>query len=177
MSLSTRAIAAIGAVVVIGAATVGASVAVASGEPVPSDHTATLVVGNSSTVEQPFCFNGGKPLTEEQQTDCRTRAGEAMKAGKLPSSDVVASDRIAVGVSPAVAERTWWANTNGGSATGTGSFVLAPSQTGNTFSGSVGASRALHASGKTVVTVVESGPKESEDIYAVWYFQLNTQDS
>ncbi|MFI9332366.1 hypothetical protein ACIGZJ_33150 [Kitasatospora sp. NPDC052868] len=175
MSLSTRVIAALGAVVVIGAGTVGGSIAFATGQDQPSDHRATLTVGTSSTEVEPFCFNNGQPLTEEQQDECQTKAGEALEKGGLPTSDVVASDRIGVGVTPTVADRGWWANTNGGGQAQGGRFILAPAAKGSTFSGSVPATNALNASGKTVITVVESDPKQPDAIYAVWYFKLNTQ--
>ncbi|MBP0451278.1 MULTISPECIES: hypothetical protein [unclassified Kitasatospora] len=177
MSLSTRVIAALGAVVVIGAATVGTSVAVASGRDEPVSHRATLTVGRSSMEVEPFCFNDGKPLTEDQQSECQDKASKALDEGKLPKSDVVASDRIGVGVTPDVADRGWWANTNGGGQASGGRFILAPAAKGSTYSGSVAASRALNASGKTLVTVVESDPKQPDAIYGVWYFELDTQDA
>ncbi|WP_406202120.1 hypothetical protein OH807_23265 [Kitasatospora sp. NBC_01560] len=177
MSLSTRVIAAVGAVVVIGAGTVGASIAVASGKEAPSDHRVTLTVGTSSMEESPFCFNDGKPLTEDQQQECQDKASKALDEGKLPKSDVVSSDRIGVGVTPTVSDRGWWANTNGGGQASGGRFTLATAAKNTTYSGSVSASKALNASGKTLVTVVESDPKQPDAIYGVWYFELNTQDS
>ncbi|MFE6866911.1 hypothetical protein ACFVFS_10160 [Kitasatospora sp. NPDC057692] len=177
MSLSTRAVAGLGAVVVIAAGTVGGSIAYASNQTEISDHRATLVVGNSSQAHDPFCFNEGKPLTDQQQEECQDKAGKALEDGSLPSSDVVASDRIAIGVSPEVADRGWWANTNGGQQGQGGRFILASAARNATFSGSVPASKALNASGKTLITVVETDPKAPDSIYGVWYFQLNTQDS
>ncbi|MFD0272725.1 hypothetical protein ACFVHB_02300 [Kitasatospora sp. NPDC127111] len=177
MSLSTRVIAALGAVVVIGAGTVGGSIAYASGQEAPSDHRVTLTVGNSSMEESPFCFNDGKPLTDEQQEQCQDKASKALDEGKLPKSDVVASDRIGLGVTPDVADRGWWANTNGGGQASGGRFTLATAAKDVTYSGSVPATKAINASGKTLVTVVESDPKQPDGIYAVWYFQLNTQGS
>ncbi|MFF7591914.1 hypothetical protein ACFZCK_30980 [Kitasatospora purpeofusca] len=177
MSLSTRVIAGLGAVVVIAAGTVGGSIAFAASQHEISDHRVTLVVGNSSTVKDPFCFNEGKPLTEQQQEECQDKAGKALDEGTLPKSDVTMSDRIGVGVSPDVADRGWWANTNGGQQAQGGRFILATAAKDATYSGSVPASKALNSSGKTLVTVVESDPKQPDAIYGVWYFQLNTQDS
>ncbi|MER5348872.1 hypothetical protein ABT093_00835 [Kitasatospora sp. NPDC002551] len=177
MSLSTRAVAGLGAVVVIAAGTVGGSIAYASNQHEISDHRATLVVGNSSQAADPFCFNDGNPLTDQQQEECQDKAGKALEDGTLPSSDVVVSDRIAIGVSPDVADRGWWANTNGGQQGQGGRFILASAARNATFSGSVPASKALNSSGKTLITVVETDPKSPDAIYAVWYFQLNTQDS
>ncbi|MFI6848728.1 hypothetical protein OG535_22375 [Kitasatospora sp. NBC_00085] len=177
MSLSTRVIAALGAVVVIGAGTVGGSIAYAMGQDEPVSHRATLTVGRSSMETGPFCFNDGKPLTEDQQGECQDKASKALDEGKLPKSDVVASDMIGLGVTPDVADRGWWANTNGGGQASGGRFILAPATKGSTYSGSVPASKAINASGKTLITVVESDPKQPDAIYGVWYFELNTQDA
>ncbi|MFF1871971.1 hypothetical protein [Streptomyces sp. CB03911] len=174
MSLSTRVIAAVGAVVVIGAGTVGGSIAYATGQDQPSDKRVTVTVGRSSQeIARPFCGGTGTAMTENEQADCQTKAKEALADGKIPSSDVVASDRIGVGVTPEVADKGWFAFTNGGQQ---GQFSLANANTGQTWSGSVPASTALSATGKTLLTVVESDPK-TQDIYAVWYFQLKTQDA
>ncbi|MFI6447951.1 hypothetical protein [Kitasatospora sp. NPDC050543] len=173
MSLSTRVIAAIGAVVVIGGVTVGVSVAHASDKDKPTDQRATLTVGRSSQEVAPLCSNGGQPLDDQAQEACQAKAQEALKAGTLPSSDVVASDRIGVGVTPDVADKGWFAFTSGGPQ---GRFNLKSAGKDSTYSGSVPAGQALQADGKTLVTVVESDPK-SQTIYGVWYFQLNNKDA
>ncbi|MEU8922866.1 hypothetical protein AB0D10_18300 [Kitasatospora sp. NPDC048545] len=176
MSLNSRAIAALGAVVVVGAATVGTSVAVASGQTAHISHQATLTVGNSSILAEPLCWNGGSAITEDLQQECQDKATEALKNGTLPTSDVVASDQVGVGVSPNVAKSGWWAFTNGGASSSGGRTSLASYAKGSTWSGAQQANRVLNASGKTLVTVVE-GDKNSDNPIAVWYFQLNTQDS
>ncbi|MET8544476.1 hypothetical protein ABZW03_28110 [Kitasatospora sp. NPDC004799] len=176
MSLNSRVIAALGAVVVVGAATVGTSVAIAADQTEHSSHRATLTVGNSSVEADPLCWNGGKPITEELQQACQDKATEALQKGTLPTKDVVGSDRVGVGVSPNVAETGWWAFTNGGSTGQGGRFSLFSYAKGPTWSGSQQANKVLNGSGKTLVTVVE-GDKNSDNPIAVWYFQLNTQDS
>ncbi|MEU3569679.1 hypothetical protein AB0E96_14815 [Kitasatospora sp. NPDC036755] len=176
MSLNSRAIAALGAVVVVGAATVGTSVAIAAGQTEHISHQATLTVGNSSVVAQPLCWNNGSPLTEDQQQQCQLDATKALKDGTLPSSDVVGSDRVGVGVSPNVADTGWWAFTNGGSANQGGRYSLFSASKGQTWSGAQAAGKLLNSSGKTVVTVVEGDPEQESPI-AVWYFQLNSKDN
>ncbi|MER7752645.1 hypothetical protein [Kitasatospora sp. NPDC097643] len=178
MSLNSRVIAALGAVVVVGAATVGTSVAIASDQTEHSSHRATLTVGNSSIAADPLCFNGGSAITEDLQQECQDKATQALKDGTLPTSDVVVSDRIGVGVTPNVGDTGWWAFTNGGASAGGqgGRYSLMNYAKGTTFSGSQSAGKALNGSGKTLVTVVE-GDKNSDNPIAVWYFQLNTQDS
>ncbi|MFJ8628267.1 hypothetical protein ACIRD3_36265 [Kitasatospora sp. NPDC093550] len=176
MSLNSRAIAALGAVVVVGAATVGTSVAIASDQTEHISHRATLTVGNSSIVADPLCWNNGSPITEDLQDKCQEAANDALKNGTLPTSDVVASDRVGVGVSPNVADSGWWAFSNGGSTSGGGRTSIASYAKGPTWSGAQQANKILNASGKTLITVVE-GDKNSDNPIAVWYFQLNTQDS
>ncbi|MEU9041943.1 MULTISPECIES: hypothetical protein [unclassified Kitasatospora] len=176
MSLNSRAIAALGAVVVVGAATVGTSVAVASNQTEHISHRATLTVGNSSIVADPLCWNGGSAITEDLQQDCQDKATKALKDGTLPTSDVVASDRVGVGVSPNVAKSGWWAFSNGGSSSSGGRTSLSAYAKGQTWTGAQPANKVLNASGKTLVTVVE-GDQNSDNPIAVWYFQLKTQDS
>jgi hypothetical protein len=176
MSLSTRVIAALGAVVVIGAGTVGGSIAYASGQDEPKGKLATLVVGTSSIHSEPFgksCYNDGKPLTEEAQAACQKSAAEALEKGTLPSLDVTTADRVGVGVDPKVAEKGWFAFTDGGQQQ---RATLASTRTDSTFSGLIPASGLLAATEKTKVTVVEANEKTG-DIISVWYFQLKNKDA
>src|SRR3954469_22221032 len=115
MSLSTRVIAAVGAVVVIGAGTVGGSIAYASGQDQPTDRRVTVTVGRSSQeIDRPFCGGTGAAMTEDQKAQCQTKAQEALPDREIPSSGVVFSHRIGVGVTPEVADKGWFAFTNGG---------------------------------------------------------------
>ncbi|MFJ9519218.1 hypothetical protein ACIRPK_13230 [Kitasatospora sp. NPDC101801] len=176
MSLSTRVIAAVGAVVVIGAGTVGLSIAHASDQGKPAEPTATLVVGRSSIHSGPFgvsCYNDGKPLDEAAQTKCQESAAKAREAGTLPSLDVKVGDRIGVGVDPKVADKGWFAFTDGGQQQ---RATLASTRVGSTFSGLLPASGLLAATEKTTVTVVEANEKTG-DILGVWYFQLKNKDA
>ncbi|BFV57780.1 hypothetical protein KCMC57_up28840 [Kitasatospora sp. CMC57] len=173
MSLSTRVIAALGAVVVIGAGTVGLSIAHASSEGKPNEPKATLVVGRSSMAAGPACYNDGKPLDEAAQAKCQKDAQKALQEGTLPSSDVKIGDRIGVGVAPEVAEKGWFAFTDGGQQQ---RATLASTRTGSTFSGLLPASGLLASTKKTQVTVVEANEKTG-DIIGVWYFQLNNEDA
>lgn len=172
MSLSTRAIAGLGAVVVIGAATVGVSVAHASSKGKPAENVATLTVGRSSITSAPFCYNDGKALANAAIAKCQADAVAAFKAGTLPKSDVRASDRIGVGVPTGTAERGWFAYTDAGAQ---GQTPLVQNAKGTTWSGSLAAPAVLNSTGKTQVTVVEADQKTSE-IISVWYFDLTTKD-
>ncbi|WP_052681858.1 hypothetical protein [Saccharothrix sp. ST-888] len=172
MSLSTRVIAAVGAVVVIGAGTVVGSVAYASNQGKPEHPLATLVVGRSSIHAGPTCYNDGKPLNKDAIAKCQADAKKAGDAGDLPSSDVTSSDRIGVGVDPGVADKGWWAATDGGQ----GQAQIASLRTGSTFSGLQTASALLSTSSEnTRVTVVENDAKTG-DIIAAWFFDLKNKD-
>ncbi|WP_371498624.1 hypothetical protein OG871_21610 [Kitasatospora sp. NBC_00374] len=171
MSLSTRVIAALGAVVVIGAGTVGGSIAYASSQGKPAEREATLVVGTSSVRSAPLCYNGGKPLDQAQIEKCQLDAKKAGKDKKLESLDVKAGDRVGVGVDPDTGERGWFAFTDGGQQ---GQSPIAQEVKDSTFSGTVLASTLLNTSGTTTVTVVEADQK-TNDIYGVWYFELHTE--
>ncbi|WP_280698244.1 hypothetical protein [Kitasatospora sp. GP82] len=171
MSLSTRVIAAVGAVVVIGAGTVGVSIAHANSEGKPEKPLATLVVGRSSIHAGPTCYNDGKPLSKDDIANCQANAKKAGDEGKLPKSDVTSSDRIGVGVDPEVGDKGWWAATDGGQ----GQAQLASLRTGSTFSGLQAAPALLSTSSEnTRVTVVENDAKTG-DIVAAWFFDLKNK--
>jgi hypothetical protein len=173
MSLKNRAIAALGAVVVIGAGTVGWSVAHTSHQDKPLNAMVTLTAGTDSTHSEPTCWNDGKELDQKAQSNCQARAGVLAKADKLPALEVSSSDRIGVGVDPGIAETGWFAFTDGGAQ---GQASLATARKASTYSGSVAASTVLKAAANTTVTVVQADPK-SQKIYGVWYFTLKNVDN
>ncbi|WP_354641888.1 hypothetical protein [Kitasatospora camelliae] len=172
MSLSTRAIAGIGAVVLIGAGTVAGSIAYANSEGKPSEHKVTLTVGTSSVESAPSCYNGGQPLDQAMLAKCRTEAKDARDNNKIVSSDVESSDRVGVGVPPEIADKGWFAFTDGGAQ---GEAVIAQDVRGSTYSGSVPASTILNGSGTTTVTVVAADQKSNE-VYGIWYFDLKQKN-
>ncbi|MFI9275097.1 hypothetical protein ACIGXM_30945 [Kitasatospora sp. NPDC052896] len=173
MSLSTRAIAGLGAVVVIGAGTLGGSIAYASSQPAPIKTQATVTVGrNSFRFEPPAaCWNGGQPLTDAGNTAC---GNLSKNPAQFPVITVNSTDRIGVGVDPDTANNGWRAYTNGGGAQG--SATIASYQKGNTFSGLQPASDVLATSRDTTLTVIEFDPKTANSaqpgILGVWFFTL-----
>ncbi|GAA5007576.1 hypothetical protein [Kitasatospora paranensis] len=173
MSLSTRAFAALGALVVIGAGTVGGSIAYANSEGAPPNpkQQATLTVGTSSVRAQPLCYNGGKALAQDVLAKCQADAKTASQKGTLAHLDVISSDRVGVGVSTEIADKGWFAFTDGGSQ---GQTPLAQDTRKATWSGSVLASSVLNSSGTTTVTVVEADQAKQE-ILGIWYFQMNSK--
>jgi len=172
MSLSTRVIGGIGAVVVIAAGTLAGSLAYADSEGKPDEHVATLTVGRSSITSKPFCYNDGKPLDQAMVTKCRAGLSKARENGKIATSDVVSSDRIGVGVPTSAADHGWFAVTDGGAQE---QAILTANAIGTTWSGSTSAANVLNGSGSTTVTVVESSEKSNE-LYAIWYFDLKQKD-
>ncbi|MFJ6216974.1 hypothetical protein ACIQGZ_27135 [Streptomyces sp. NPDC092296] len=173
MSINSRGIAALGAIVVIGAATVGFSVAHATGVEKPVNRMVTLVAGTGSINSEPTCWNDGKPLDEAAQQACQTKVGKLQKSGKLPTIEVNNGDRVGVGVDPDIAKRGWGAYTDAGSQTP--AFIATPRKN-STYSGSVAAPTVLKSGEKdTLVTVYEADVKNQE-IYGVWYFVLRNTD-
>ncbi|WP_055585309.1 hypothetical protein [Peterkaempfera griseoplana] len=172
MSLNSRAIAALGAVVVIGAGTVGFSVAHASNQPKPVNRLVTLVAGTNSIHSEPICWNNGKPLDAAAQQSCQAKAAKLQKDGKLPVLELSGSDRVGIGVDPGIAKKGWFAFTDGGSQ---GQATLATARRNSTFSGLVPATSVLKSAPETLVTAVEADTK-SQDIYGVWYFTLKNTD-
>ncbi|MFF4651744.1 hypothetical protein [Streptomyces sp. NPDC001380] len=173
MSINSRAVAAAGAVVVVSAGLVGWGVATAAGEDKPVNRMVTVVAGSNTVHAEPTCWNDGKPLDGAAQQRCQARAAKLEKDGKLDSVEVTSGSRIGVGVDPSIADKGWFAFTDGGAQ---GQATLASARRTGTFSGLVPASTVLKSTGKTLVTVVEADTKNQE-IYGVWYFTLKNKDA
>ncbi|TQF03862.1 hypothetical protein E6W39_18560 [Kitasatospora acidiphila] len=170
MSLDTRVIAALGAVVVIGAGTLGGSIAYASGQTEPLSTQATVTIGRDSTRFEPSCYNGGKPFDDATNTACAALSNDPTKFKSLSITSV---DRIGVGIDVDSAKNGWSAYTNGG---GQGNVALARYQKDNTFSGLVPATNVLTQVRDTTLTVVEYDPKTASsgkpNYIAVWFVNL-----
>ncbi|WP_033220776.1 DUF2771 family protein [Kitasatospora phosalacinea] len=175
MSLSTRAIAGIAGVVVVGAASLGTGIYWAHDAGKPRENVATMVVGTSTTTAAPFCYNDGKPLDSDYINACAERAQKASEAKQLPTLDVRSSDRIGVGVPKELADKGWYAMTDGGSSSGSRASIISNAK-GVTYSGSKSAAGLMSAGDITSVTVVSQDPA-SKDLYAVWFFDLKNQAS
>ncbi|MFE9424477.1 hypothetical protein ACFYNO_16075 [Kitasatospora sp. NPDC006697] len=171
MSLSTRVIAALGAVVVIGAGTLGGSIAYATGQKAPTTTKVTVTVGRDSHAFTPSCYNDGKPLDDAANKNCSVIANDPTK---FPSVAVKTSDRIGVGIDPDSANNGWRAYTNGGG--GQGSAQIQAYQKGSTFSGLTPAVSVLTQVRDTQLTVIEFDPKTADQqkpgILAVWFINL-----
>lgn len=155
MSLSTRVIAGLGAVVVIGAGTLGGSIAYASGQKAPIKSSATITIGRSSTQLEPTCYNGGAPLTDAQTTAC---IASSKDTAKLPKLSIKSTDRMGVGVDTVTGDHGWRAYTNGGASAQTPATV-ANFQKNSTFSGLMPAVNVLTQTRSTLLTVIGFDPK------------------
>ncbi|MCC9306678.1 hypothetical protein LN042_06075 [Kitasatospora sp. RB6PN24] len=171
MSLDNRVIAALGAVVVIGAGTLGGSIAYASSQTEPLSTQATVTVGRDSQRFEPSCYNGGKPLDDAANQACQNLLNDP---SKFKSVDISSVDRIGVGVDLNTAKNGWRAYTNGGG--GQGSASIAAYQKDNTFSGLVPAVDVLTQERDTTLTVVEFDPNTANTakpgVLAVWFVNL-----
>ncbi|MFE1317184.1 hypothetical protein [Kitasatospora phosalacinea] len=176
MSLSTRAIAGIAGVVVVGAASLGTGIYWAHDAGEPRENVATLVVGTSSTTAAPFCYNDGKPIAREALNACSDAAEAAGKKDELPLLDVRASDQVGIGVPKDLAKKGWFAYTDGGSSQSQGGAPIIGNARGTTFSGTVAGHTVMSSTDKTSVTVAASDP-ETNDVYAVWFFELKNKTS
>ncbi|MCX4747330.1 hypothetical protein OG455_17680 [Kitasatospora sp. NBC_01287] len=175
MSLSTRVIAALGAVVVIGAGTLGGSIAYAASQPAPVKSKATVTIGRSSTAlsPNPTCYNGGKPLDTAGRQACAQLSNQP--AGTFPKLSIKSSDQIGVGLDPNSAKNGWRAVTNGGNSQS--GAVVSNFQKDNTFSGLQSAANVLTTNRDTALTIIEFDPNSpagsaSQGIIAVWFVDL-----
>ncbi|GAA1980691.1 hypothetical protein [Kitasatospora viridis] len=171
MSLSTPVIAALGAVALIGAGTLGGSYAYASGQHKPVTTQATITIGRDSHRIQPSCFNGGKPLDDATNKACSVLFSQP---NKWPTLTVKSSDRIGVGLDPDSAKNGWTASTNGGGGQG---VQIAPYQKDTTFSGLVPAANVLSSVRDTHLTILEYDPNSpqsssKQSLIAVWFIDL-----
>ncbi|PYC85389.1 hypothetical protein C7C46_06505 [Streptomyces tateyamensis] len=171
MSLSTPVIAALGAVAVIGAGTLGGSIAFASTKDKPLTSQATVTVGRNSFHLEPTCYNAGKPFDDNATKACGLAAAQT---DKLKSISVSSVDRIGVGVDKQTAANGWRADTNGGNSQS--GAPIAAYQKDNTFSGMQPAVNVLSQVRNTRLTVVEFDPKTADSnkpgILAVWFVNL-----
>ncbi|KDN83744.1 hypothetical protein [Kitasatospora cheerisanensis] len=172
MSLSTPVTAGLAAAVVVGAGLAGFGIYTAVDNGKPAKNEATLVVGTSTVRAEPACFNGGKAISDADLTKCAQQAAKDSEAKKLTSLDVRASDRVGVGVPKDLAEKGWYAFTGSGQ----NRMPIMQGATGLTYSGSVSATTLMTSDDRTMVTVA-AVDQQTNEYYAVWFFNLNNQKS
>ena len=176
MSLN-RAVLALGAVAVVGVATVGASVAFAAnqGKPVPN---AAVTVGSTWTQIKPLCYNAGKALTTKQQTACAAKVTAVLKAGSAKTITVPsANSSFSINMDQVVTDRGWFAQYQGG--------ALVPPTT-KAYAGPLSSTTVLTSTSSTTgtasvgssgpVLIVEgTGTNQNSPVYGEWLFQLKVK--
>lgn len=174
MSLN-RGVAALGAVAVVGAATLGITLPIAA-HYAPSVARVSVVAGSHWTQIAPLdnCYHGGNALTMAEQAKC----GAAIKAAlgdpsKMPTATVPsANGNFGINVDQPVTKNGWVARTTGG--------FLVQHQT-NAYAGPLPVAQVLTTTdpqtGQT--TTSDSGPmlieeisKDGKTVYGEWLLQL-----
>ncbi|MEZ0065100.1 hypothetical protein ABIA32_001088 [Streptacidiphilus sp. MAP12-20] len=174
MSLN-RGVAALGAVAVVGAATLGVSIplAIHYGKPVSN---VSVVAGSHWTQIAPLpeCWNKGDALSDKQQAKCLAAVSAAVQGNKLPTAIVPsAGGSFGINVDQAVIENnhSWQAKGLTGALVPTTKHAYAgplsittvlTTQDPQTGATSVG------ASGPVLVAEVDA----NKNIYGEWLFQL-----
>ena len=177
-----RAVVALGAVAVVGVATLGFSIpfAVHQGKPVPN---VAVTVGSTWTQIAPAdksCYNGGKALTASQKTQCSAAVQKLLSSGKLRTVTIPSSNsNFAVNVDQIVADKGWYAGGENGS-------LVAPTK--NAYAGNLPATPVLSSTSQStggttlnrsgpVLVLMGDGSSASAPVYGEWLFQLKVKGS
>lgn len=177
-----RAVVALGAVAVVGVATLGFSIpfAVHQGKPVPN---VAVTVGSTWTQMAPAdksCYNGGKALTTAQKTACAAAVQKLLSTGKLRTVTIPsANSTFSINVDQIVADKGWYAGGESGS--------LVP-PTKDAYAGNLQATSVLQSTSQTtggttlnsngpVLVLMGDGTSASSPVYGEWLFQLKVKGS
>jgi hypothetical protein len=177
-----RAVVALGAVAVVGVATLGFSIpyAVHAGKPVPN---IAVTVGSTWTQMKPAdksCYNGGKVLTAAQKTSCSAAVQKLLTSGKLRTVTIPSStSTFSVNVDQIVADKGWYAGGENGS-------LVAPTK--NAYAGNLPATPVLSSTSQStgsttlnssgpVLVLMGNGSSSASPVYGEWLFQLKIKGS
>jgi hypothetical protein len=179
MSLN-RGVAALGAVAVVGAATLGITLPIAA-HFAPSVARVSVVAGSHWTQIAPLdnCYNGGKVLNAADQAKCSASIKAALSDDKkMPTATVPsANGNFGINVDQPVTKNGWVARD--------GSGFLVQHQT-NAYAGPLAISQVLTTQDPTTgqTTTANSGPilivetdKDGKNIYGEWLLQLKVAGS
>jgi hypothetical protein len=176
-----RAVLALGAVAVVGVATVGASTAYAvhAGKPVPN---IAVVSGSSWTQFKPICYNAGKQLTAKQISACNAVVQKQLTSAKLKTVTISsASSTFGINVDQIAADRGWSADSqNGEFVSATKHAYAGPLQATPVLTTTSQSSGSSSVGSSAPVLVVESARTQTDQnapIYGEWLFQLKVKDS
>jgi hypothetical protein len=173
MSLN-RAVAALGAVAVVGALTVGFSVYQAhdAGKP---EARAYVTAGSTWASLSPVCYNGGKLLTTAQVTACiktiRTKA-TVDSARVIPAHP---NTTFTIGVDQSVADKSWSASIGGATlVAGTTSFQANNLPLSSVFTTTTDQTTGAQTTATQGAVLVVAGKGGIDSTYGVWLFTLKT---
>lgn len=181
-----RAVLALGAVAVVGVATVGASAAIAHhyGKPVPKI-AVTTGANWTQLSPTPGCYNAGKPLTAQQQKACGNTYAALVKAGNLPTITVPANATFSINMDKLGADNGW-------SAQSIGSQPVA--QTKQSYAGNLSASALIASANSAEAAAAQQAGQASApptmtsapilvtegdgtNVYGLWYFLIKQDAS
>ncbi|MEZ0093900.1 hypothetical protein [Streptacidiphilus sp. EB129] len=176
MSLN-RAVVALGAVAVVGVATLGFSIPFASskGHPVPN---ASVTSGSTWDQFAPAkdCWNDGKPLTAKQQAACVAALNNQIKGNALPTVEAGSNGTLLLNLDKQGADKGWSAftlgNTNGTAlVSNTKEQAAGPIATSSLFT----VDQTTGAVSTTAVVRMVAG--DSSSVYGVWQFEVKQKTS
>jgi hypothetical protein len=167
MSLN-RGVAALGAVAVVGAATLGWSIplAVHFGQPKP---LVSVTAGSYWTQFAPLCWNNGDKLTPAQISACSDKLVRATTGTGAPTIPIAQNSTFMINTTKEIASKGWFAKA------GQSSDLVA--LTHNQQVGNLpGAAATVSAQGAPGPVVVIEGDGQNT-VYGVWAFTLKQQDT
>ncbi|MEY9962892.1 hypothetical protein ABIA33_000918 [Streptacidiphilus sp. MAP12-16] len=172
MSLN-RGVAALGAVALVGVATLGVSYGIASsaGQPIPK---VSVTSGSTWTQFSPAstCYNGGDPLTAKQLAACGALIQKQANNATAPAISVAPNGTFMISVDKKLTEKGW---------TASGGQTSLVSETKNYQASNLPVSSVIAAASSTsaaatsgTVLVLE---QQGKTIYGAWLFQLNQKSA
>lgn len=180
MSLN-RGVAALGAVALVGVATLGFAIPYAhhNGKPVPD---IAVVAGSTWLQVAPdkACYNAGKELNKAQQLACQKAISAQVASKSIPVLPVTAAGTFGINVDQLVADKGW-------SAIGEGGDVVP--QTKEAYAGPLSVATLLSASqaqqsqgapaaaATDAPVLVIAGDRTTGKIYGEWLFQVKVKGS
>jgi hypothetical protein len=179
MSLN-RAVVALGAVAVVGVATLGFSIPYAAhnGKPVPN----VAVLSGSTWMQiapKSDCYDGGKPLSKAKQALCSKEIQAQLAGGDIPTLTVNASGTYSINVDQLVADKGWLAADPAGvlvqhtKEAYAGPLSVESLMAANTQGSAQGGSGA--AATKSPVLVIAGDGTNSGVVYGQWLFQVKVK--
>ncbi|QMU74950.1 hypothetical protein GXW83_03395 [Streptacidiphilus sp. PB12-B1b] len=177
-----RAVLALGAVAVVGVATVGASVAVANskGKPVPN---AAVLTGSTWTQFKPLCYNAGKPLTAKQQAACTALVQKQLSSPSALKTITIANTNstFSINLDQLAANKGWTAGGQNGQLVPVtkhayaGPLSVTPVLTST--SQSTGAASLADNGPVLIIEGQRSSTSPNAPVYGEWLFQLKVKGS